>query len=75
MTGNAYLSITVRLTSSLSALTSGALLHNYIYVFGCSQSSQTGGQLYSDTFPYDVSTYFAQLNEKSNGKENYRDNF
>ena len=50
-------SITVWLTSCLSGLDSAALLmlnQQQIYLFGQIKSSQTGGQQYSDTSPYEV---------------------
>ena len=54
-------SITVQLTSFLTGLDSAALLilnKIQIYKFGWIQTSQTGGQLYSDTSPYEVSECF-----------------
>ena len=50
--------ITVQLTSCLTGLDSAFLLNwNYkqICLFGQILTSQTGGRLYSDTFPYEVS--------------------
>ena len=51
-------SISVWLTSCLIRLDSAALLYSndqQIYLFGQIQTSQTRGQLYSDTSPYEVS--------------------
>ena len=54
---NTYLkeSFTLQLTSGLFCLDSAALLmlnKRQLYLFGQIQTSQTGGQPYSDTFPY-----------------------
>ena len=52
-------SITVRLTSCLNGLNSAALVmfnQQLIYLFG--QATQTGGQLYSETSPYEVSVCY-----------------
>ena len=51
-------SITVQLTTCLTGQDSAALVmlnQIEIYNFGQIQTSQTGGQLYSDTSPYEVS--------------------
>ena len=51
-------SITVWLTSGLTGFDSAALFmfnQQQIYLFGQIQTSQTGGQLHSDTSPYKVS--------------------
>ena len=50
-------SITVRLTSCLFCLDSAALLIlnlKQFYLLGLIRTSQTGGQLYSDTSPIEV---------------------
>ena len=51
-------SITVQLTSFLTGYDSAALFgfnSQHIYLFGQIKTSQTGGQLYSDTSPFEVS--------------------
>ena len=52
--------ITVQLTSCLTGEDSAALFmfnSQHIYLFGQIQTSQTGGQPYSDNSPYEVSEY------------------
>ena len=60
-------SITVQLTYCLFCVDSAALLmlnEQQFYVFGKIQTSQIGGQLYSDTSPYGKCSLVPYINTK-----------
>ena len=69
-------SVTAWLTSWLFCLNSVALLllnEQQFYLFGQIQTSQTGGQLYSNTYPYGECSLVREVNRQTTREKEWKE--